>query len=736
VYGASDAGDGQRGRIATVTDESGVELRKYDELGYISHMERTPSTQSQTAPHPTYMMDYTYDSFGRALTMGYPDGEVVTYGYNAGGLAQSVTGRKGAATTAYVTNVLYDEFGQRRQLNFGNGAQTKYTYEPLMRRLHSVDTDAGGISLQKNLYVYDDVGNVKSLQNTVNAAAGTGGAIRPGPTLMSFQYDDLYQLTNATGSYTGCANGCGGSRSSVLNLSYDEIGNIKQKDQTDVIVTGPPGSTTIPQPALHASYTYGTRPHAATGFGSQVLTYDADGNLQTSAGTVTTARTLTWDEEDRLKTEVDQNITTTFLYDADGNRTHKRRQLNETVYVNPYYVIRNGIVQTKHVMLGEQRIATTMASLATVGSPASAGPSSFFYYHPDHLQSTSYVTNQSGTLLQHDEYFASGELWFQELRNNDSNNAQPYLFNAKELDDTKLYYFGARYYDPRTSLWQSADPILADYMSGGPNGGVSRPANLGLYTYSWNNPVVVSDPDGRCPNCAAAIGGFVVGAAAGAAGRMIANGLTGQPLLKGVGAATLGGAATGALAGFTLGGSTLLAVGGGGLAAVAGGGTGRAVENGGDPQMSMENMSVDFAAGALMSGAGKLLSRPPPEEMVTLEHGSTKARVESLRDGLPDPNFMEPGADSSSGEFAMAPEQGPHPLGSPDKYAFDKASIKDFKGEGGPKVLRVRVPARVANKAQRSTGEYLFTREKGLKDLLHVWKSLHKTIRAADPKKR
>jgi hypothetical protein len=34
-------------------------------------------------------------------------------------------------------------------------------------------------------------------------------------------------------------------------------------------------------------------------------------------------------------------------------------------------------------------------------------------------------------------------------------------------------------------------------MRGGPNGGVYHPRNLGLYSYAYNNPVVLRDPDGR-----------------------------------------------------------------------------------------------------------------------------------------------------------------------------------------------------------------------------------------------
>jgi RHS repeat-associated protein len=69
----------------------------------------------------------------------------------------------------------------------------------------------------------------------------------------------------------------------------------------------------------------------------------------------------------------------------------------------------------------------------------------------------------------------------------------PLLFTSKEFDEeTQLYYYGARYYDPRTSVWQSADPALADHASG-----AHDPRLLAVYSYSWNNPLVLYDPDGR-----------------------------------------------------------------------------------------------------------------------------------------------------------------------------------------------------------------------------------------------
>ena len=126
-----------------------------------------------------------------------------------------------------------------------------------------------------------------------------------------------------------------------------------------------------------------------------------------------------------------------------------------------------------------------------------------FYYHPDHLGSSSYITDVNGEVGQHIEYFAFGETFVEE-HSNTSNT--PYKFNAKELDDeTGLYYYGARYYDPKTSVWQSVDP-LADYnphmndehyVDGEHNGGVFNSRNNNPFIYTYQSPVIYIDPNGK-----------------------------------------------------------------------------------------------------------------------------------------------------------------------------------------------------------------------------------------------
>ncbi len=105
-----------------------------------------------------------------------------------------------------------------------------------------------------------------------------------------------------------------------------------------------------------------------------------------------------------------------------------------------------------------------------------------FWYHPDHLGSSSYITNLAGEITQHMEYLPFGETLVEEHLN--SNNS-PYKFNAKEYDaETGNYYYGARYYDPKWSIMLSVDQMYDKYPSFSP------------YAYTLQNPVKYVDPTG------------------------------------------------------------------------------------------------------------------------------------------------------------------------------------------------------------------------------------------------
>ncbi|MCL2449850.1 MAG: RHS repeat-associated core domain-containing protein, partial [Polyangiaceae bacterium] len=161
----------------------------------------------------------------------------------------------------------------------------------------------------------------------------------------------------------------------------------------------------------------------------------------------------------------------------------------QTAYFGPYMTVRDGTVVTKHIFAGDERVATKIVpNLADEQCTNCTDGPSVLYFHSDHLGSTSFVSDATQTLVSRQEYFPSGEVWFDQDTTNTQGIPPAYLFNGKELDtETGLYYYGARYYDPRVQVWASPDPILAQYMRGEPGGGVLQPINLSLYSYAWNN---------------------------------------------------------------------------------------------------------------------------------------------------------------------------------------------------------------------------------------------------------
>ena len=79
------------------------------------------------------------------------------------------------------------------------------------------------------------------------------------------------------------------------------------------------------------------------------------------------------------------------------------------------------------------------------------------------------------------------------------------VLNSCGTEHSQLYALqenrglGARYLDPKYSMWISTDPALGEYMAGSSAGcgGVFNPVNFNLYHYGGNNPVRYVDPNGR-----------------------------------------------------------------------------------------------------------------------------------------------------------------------------------------------------------------------------------------------
>ncbi|WP_257456314.1 SpvB/TcaC N-terminal domain-containing protein [Archangium lipolyticum] len=534
--GASLRGQGGNrvGRIVRVDDNSGFEERRYGALGETVYERRSidSHTMGNSSNSPEiYVTRYLYDTWGRLQQMVYPDTEVLTYAYDSGGQIRAAESVKLGVHFPYVTRLEYDRFDQREFLQTGNGIRTHYDYDARSRRLSTL---AAG-EFQRFTYKFDKVGNITSLVNDVQHARPNeyGGRVE-----QSFVYDDLYRLTNATGTWFQPP----GKRNEYsYALQYNDIHNIRSKNQQHWI-RNRSDSKPIPQhKTTYAwNYDYGSaKPHAATHIGDRTFFYDDNGN-QTGWDDDRNGqrRTIVWDEENRVRSISDNGRTTRFVYDDGGDRIIKTGAQGETVYVNDKWTVRNRSVGTKHVYVGTTRIASKLSpgdahvrpdehDLVSMmlgkwwehrsanghqngrnveKNPHYEVPSEMpddgmpdtnflYFYHPDHIGSTSYVTDVDGELYEHMQYFPSGEPWVDQRSNTER---LPFLFSGKELDqETGLSYFGARYYDPRTGLWASADPAATSYLDGAGVGGVYSPINLATYTYTAHNPLRFVDPDGR-----------------------------------------------------------------------------------------------------------------------------------------------------------------------------------------------------------------------------------------------
>lgn len=487
TYGAPGASANRANRIATITDASGIEELAYGKLGEVVQSVKSARTLKDgtlTGPHRT---QFTFDGFGRMLSITYPDGDTVTYGYDAGGKVKSATGTLMGARFEHLRHIGYDELGDRVRIVYGNGVETRFTRDPSSRFLTGLDTALANRPLQNLRYTYDSTGTMLSLQNNAPAAN------RSGSVTESFQYDDLVQLTGAQGTYNA-SGGPNKTSTYALTLAYDDLGNLTAKNQLHQTGNGnklaPEKKTTYA-----AAYAYGsTRPHAPTTIGDRTFTYDANGNQTGWTSTATnTIRALTWDEENRLTAVTDNGRATRFLYDAHGVRTNKVGQHGESMYVNRWFTLRNGTSASKHVYADDLRIATKV-------TPDPAPPyEKVYFFTADHLGSANFITDEAGLLYQHLEYFPTGEIW---VDDRSDTQKTPQLFSGKELDEeTGLSYFGARYYDARQGQWISADPILDELLAVAslPAANETRTAFFlpgHLYGYVANNPTNLTDPEG------------------------------------------------------------------------------------------------------------------------------------------------------------------------------------------------------------------------------------------------
>ena len=206
------------------------------------------------------------------------------------------------------------------------------------------------------------------------------------------------------------------------------------------------------------------------------LTYDANGNLLTNGD-----KRYVYDGFNRLaEVFINETIKEKYWYDPDGNRLlkvefHTDGSNTTTFYIDESFIrIINSSGTYDEVYYYDE--------YDLIAKEDSEGKK---FYHPDHLGSTTLVTDESGNIVEETVYDPFGAV--QEGGN------ERYDYEGKEVDSTGLQYFGARYYDPNKIFkWTQPDDLLPD---------VYDPQQLNRYSFERNNPYKYEDEDGTTPVC-------------------------------------------------------------------------------------------------------------------------------------------------------------------------------------------------------------------------------------------
>lgn len=514
TYGAPGALGFTAGRLIREEDGSRIQTLDYNPAGQV--VRQTAEMKLHNWPGPNsvafqWTTRWSFDGFGRLASMVYPDGETVNYGYDAGGALNAASGDKTTVTTVTTTNPdgtvtttlvpttthypylndrQYDVFAHQRFEQRGNAVTSETSFDPdtqwLTRRLtvspNRPQADAAHKTIQDLNYTYDAAGNPVTYTDNLPAPVSN---LMGGKTADTYTYDGFNRITGGTGTWQAAT---GKTQKFTFALTYDTAGNVATKKQTDVVTINgkdnPVAATTYSFTRTYPASPTANGPHQAISDTTGTYRFDADGNLlgifELAKGKP--IRTLTWDAEDRMTSINDSSGSTTYAYDNNGESRIERGPSGETAFVNPSVTVLNGNVLYKHIWGAGDRMATQKAL------PTGVEP--IYNLHTDLQGSTNVVTDSTGGVFQHQEYFPTGEPWVQE---NSTVFRTPYQYAGGYTDNSRdTINLGSRWYDQNREMFYSADPALTNTAAV-----TEQPSISAAYAYAGSNPIANVDSTGN-----------------------------------------------------------------------------------------------------------------------------------------------------------------------------------------------------------------------------------------------
>jgi len=431
------------GLLSNVRERFGTTDYSYDVRGRLARIVQRNSGK-------TLGWSKTYEQLGRLDSITYPSGIGVKYEYDGPFASGVVLDGKRLQST------LFNAIGEPIEVVQRQSIITHYQYYDgttarcrlVTLRLCGIDILRDGVPIRSLSYAYDRKGNV--ISHTYDK------------TQLTLTYDFVDRVTDTT------------SGNAREHFSYDGLGNMSLN--ADI-----------------GDYSYGVKPHAVIKAGTAEYRYDSSGNEIFAAG-----QHLAYDSEGRLASLSTPGAASSQSFGASSHSQQLKFQYGWTgdrevtlARRNLPLPIRWFVPWKKSLSVGnlyacQNRKCTSFVYSGGKLISAVGETGQIDYIYTDLLSSNRLVLDNTGTVQSSTDYKAFGTP--AELN---GNRSLEYKFNGQWLDTSSgLYYYKARFYDPRLGRFVSPDPSIR----------LRDGQDFDPYSYVRNNPQSKIDPMGLWEN--------------------------------------------------------------------------------------------------------------------------------------------------------------------------------------------------------------------------------------------
>ena len=445
------------GRMITAQRGAWLETITYDPANRV-----TQSVQNG------YPVGYSYNVPGRTRTIVYPSGRVITETTDARTRLGSIADG-GPAITQYT----YDVGDRVLTRTYRNGETTAYTYNA--NDWTTSLEHAGTTFVALFNYAYDDEGNKRFEEKFHDASRSE-----------AYQYDATHRLIDyKVGTLVGSTVPVPATQTAY---SLDPVGNWTSKTTNAVVQTRTHNEvdelTRIDSEPFRCLDVHGN---------PVSICYDRNGNM-VNDGTYT----YNYDEENRLVQTIrtaDSAIVGQYQYDALGRRVVKVASAGAPFATTVYVYDDSRVIEERDSASVTKATYVYGRYVDEVLTMDRGGQT--YYYHQNALWSVAAITDSAAAVVERYAYDAYGSV---SVTNGagvpvapnawgtpHSAIGNPYLFTGRESDEeTGLYYYRARYYDPIKGRFIERDPD-------------EDAVGMNLYAYVKDRPTFFLDPFGDAP---------------------------------------------------------------------------------------------------------------------------------------------------------------------------------------------------------------------------------------------